>query len=204
MTELLVATTNRGKLAEIATFLRPYPLEVIPLESLRGRPEVVEDGATFEENALKKARTLARHSGLVTLADDSGLEVDALGGAPGVHSARYGGANTTDQRNNEKLLAALRDVPEPARGARFVCVLALCAPSTDGIQEWTVRGTCEGRISFDVKGENGFGYDPLFFFPPLGRTFGELTPAVKASVSHRGEALKRLEPILRALLRPEP
>lgn len=204
MTELLVATTNRWKLAEIETFLKPYSVEIVSLESLHAWPEVVEDGASFEENALKKARILAQHSGLLTLADDSGLEVDALGGAPGVHSARYGGANTTDQRNNEKLLAALRDIPEAERSARFVCVLALCAPGPGGMEEWTVRGTCEGRISFDVKGENGFGYDPLFFYPPLGKTFGELTPAVKASVSHRGEALRRLEPIIRDLLRLKP
>lgn len=196
MVELLVGTTNPGKFAEVQVFLKILPIRVIPLISLSNYPEVVEDGTTFEENALKKGRTLAEYSGYLTLADDSGLEVDALNGAPGVYSARYGGEEGNDRKNNEKLLQALKDVPEEKRSARFVCVLALCAPKANGMKEWTVRECCEGRIAFNLKGENGFGYDPLFFYPPFGKTFGEIERETKATVSHRGKALKKLAEIL--------
>lgn len=196
MVELLVGTTNPGKFAEVQAFLKILPIKVIPLTSLSNYPELVEDGTTFEENALKKARTLAEYSGYLTLADDSGLEVDALNGAPGVYSARYCGEEGNDQKNNKKLLQALKDVPEEKRSARFVCVLALCAPNSKGVKEWTVREQCEGRIAFALKGENGFGYDPLFFYPPFGKTFGEIERETKATVSHRGKALKKLAELL--------
>lgn len=188
--ELLIATTNPGKRAEIESILKRYSLRIISLNDLSSYPTVVEDGVTFEENALKKARTLAEFSGRVTLADDSGLEVDALGGAPGIHSARYGGEEAEDIRNNQKLLRALAGVPEEKRTARFVCVLALCAPPALGGGEWLFRGECAGRIAFAPRGENGFGYDPLFFYPPLNRTFAELDREAKSRVSHRGRALK--------------
>lgn len=188
--ELLIATTNPGKRAEIESILKRYSLWIISLNDLSSYPTVVEDGVTFEENALKKARTLAEFSGRVTLADDSGLEVDALGGAPGIHSARYGGEEAEDIRNNQKLLRALAGVPEEKRTARFVCVLALCAPPALGGGEWLFRGECAGRIAFAPRGENGFGYDPLFFYPPLNRTFAELDREAKSRVSHRGRALK--------------
>jgi XTP/dITP diphosphohydrolase len=187
---LLIATTNSGKRAEIESILKRYSLWIISLNDLSSYPTVVEDGVTFEENALKKARTLAEFSGRVTLADDSGLEVDALGGAPGIHSARYGGEEAEDMRNNQKLLRALAGVPEEKRTARFVCVLALCAPPAFGGGEWLFRGECAGRIAFAPRGENGFGYDPLFFYPPLNRTFAELDREAKSRVSHRGRALK--------------
>jgi XTP/dITP diphosphohydrolase len=161
---------------------------------------VVEDGATFEENALKKARTLAETSGLLTLADDSGLEVDALDGAPGIYSARYAGEEGNDQKNNDKLLDELRHVPEPQRTARFVCALALCASRDGAMKDWMVRDSCEGRIAYAPKGRNGFGYDPLFFYPPLGKTFGEIDRATKATVSHRGKALKKLAELLPAVV----
>ncbi|MBM4262267.1 MAG: XTP/dITP diphosphatase [Deltaproteobacteria bacterium] len=200
MTELLIATTNQGKFAEVQAYLSKLPLQIISLKSLASYPNVVEDGATFEANALKKARTLADFSGLLTLADDSGLEVDALGGAPGIYSARYAGPEFDDDENNRKLLHELRGVPEKRRTARFVCALALCAPRNRGMADWTVRQSCEGRIAFAPKGAHGFGYDPLFFFAPFGETFGEIERELKATVSHRGKALQKLAEALPSLL----
>ena len=200
MIKLLVATTNPGKFAEVKDFLRQLPLEVLSLSDLATWPKIIEDGATFEENALKKARALAEYSGYLTLADDSGLEVDALNGAPGIYSARYCGEEGNDKKNNEKLMHELREISEEKRTGRFVCALALCAPKSHGMKEWTVRDSCEGRISFELKGENGFGYDPLFFYPPLGKTFGEIDRAFKATVSHRGKALKKLAEMLPLLV----
>jgi XTP/dITP diphosphohydrolase len=194
--ELLVATTNEGKFAEVQAFLKNLPLTILTLESFGSWPAVAEDGTTFEENALKKARTLAEYSGMLTLADDSGLEVDALNGAPGIYSARYAGEEGNDEKNNEKLLGELQGVTEGKRSARFVCALALCAPESRRMKEWTVRESCEGRIAFERRGENGFGYDPLFFYPPFGKTFGEIDRETKATVSHRGKALKKLAEIL--------
>jgi XTP/dITP diphosphohydrolase len=197
--ELLIATTNLGKLAEVEAVLKHFTIEIVSLKDLDGPPTVVEDGKTFEDNALKKARTLAAFSGRVTLADDSGLEVAALGGAPGVHSARYSGQDADDARNNEKLLRALAAVPEEKRGARFVCVLALCVPPTLGVGEWLFRAECAGRIAFAPRGENGFGYDPLFFYPQLNRTFAELDRGTKGEVSHRGRALRKFTEALASL-----
>lgn len=198
--KLLVGTTNPGKLAEIRAQLGKMPIRVVPLGDLAAWPEVPEDGKTFEENALKKARTLADFAGMPTLADDSGLEVDALGGAPGIRSARYSGEEANDARNNEKLLQALAGVPQEKRVARFVCVLALCLPDSRKRREWLFRGECEGRIAFTPKGENGFGYDPVFFYPPFGKTFGEVDRETKGRVSHRGEALRKLAEALPSLL----
>ena len=200
MTELLVATTNQGKFAEVQAFLKSLPLTILSLKSLGSWPAVVEDGATFEENALKKARVLAEYSGMLTLADDSGLEVAALDGAPGIYSARYGGEEGNDDKNNEKLLRELQGVAEEKRSARFVCALGLCAPKSRGMKEWTVRESCEGRIAFELRGQNGFGYDPLFFYPPFGKTFGEIDRETKATVSHRGKALKKLAEMLPSLV----
>ena len=200
MIKLLVATTNAGKFAEIKAFLNQLPLHIVSPRDVRDPPAIVEDGATFEANALKKAHILAEHSCLWTLADDSGLEVDALGGAPGVYSARYAGEEGNDERNNEKLLRELEGVPEERRTARFVCALALCAPKSQGQRDWTVRESCEGRIAFALKGTHGFGYDPLFFYPPFGKTFGEIDREIKATASHRGKALKRLAQALPSLV----
>jgi XTP/dITP diphosphohydrolase len=201
--ELLVGTTNPGKLAEVEGFLKALPLKVRSLASLGNYPEVVEDGLTFEENALKKARTLAEHWGYVTLADDSGLEVDALDGAPGIYSARYSGEDATDAKNNKKLLYELRDIPWENRSARFVCVLALAAPMSRSLKELTVRDSCDGMIMFAPRGQHGFGYDPLFFFAPLGKTFAELDRETKSTVSHRGKALRKLAEILPLILRQQ-
>jgi XTP/dITP diphosphohydrolase len=194
--ELLVGTTNQGKLDEVQAYLKRLPLKTLALSSLGTWPAVVEDGATYKDNAFKKAQTLAEYSGYLTLADDSGLEVDALNGAPGIYSARYCGEEGKDEKNNEKLLEELKRVPEEKRTARFVCVLALCTPKSHGAKEWTVRESCEGRIAFSPKGRNGFGYDPLFFDPQLGKTFGEIDRETKATVSHRGKALRKLAQIL--------
>jgi XTP/dITP diphosphohydrolase len=198
--DLLVATTNPGKFAEVKGFLVALPLRILSLKDLDNSPAVIEDGRTFEENALKKARTLADFSGLLTLADDSGLEVDVLNGAPGIYSARYAGADADDERNNKKLLEALAEVPPKRRTARFVCALALCAPHAQKKDDWVARESCEGRIAFEPRGDNGFGYDPLFFFPPFGKTFGEIDRQIKATVSHRGKALKRLADALPGLV----
>ena len=202
MIELLVATTNRGKLAEVMAILKEIHVNPISISDFKDPPIVIEDGASFEENALKKARTFAEHSGFYTVADDSGLEVDALNGAPGIYSARYSGEEGNDDKNNRKLLDILKHVPEEKRSARFVCALALCAPRSRGGKEWIVRGSCEGTIGFAAIGENGFGYDPLFFFPPFSKTFGEIDPQKKALVSHRGKALKKLAEILPECLDP--
>ncbi|HEX7232969.1 MAG TPA: XTP/dITP diphosphatase [Candidatus Binatia bacterium] len=198
--ELLVATTNAGKFREVSAFLKDLPLKIISLADLFDPPAVNEDGATFEENAVKKARAMAEYSGLLTLADDSGLEVDALDGAPGIYSARYAGAECDDDKNNEKLLSKLRNVSEEQRTARFVCALALCSPGSKRIPDWIVRETCEGRIAFSLRGKHGFGYDPLFFYPPMNKTFGEIQRDTKATVSHRGKALNRVAVELRDLL----
>jgi XTP/dITP diphosphohydrolase len=201
--DLLVGTTNPGKFAEVQEFLESLAIRVISLPSLEDRPTIVENGATYEENALKKARILAQFSGFLTLADDSGLEVDALGGAPGIYSARFSGKDESDLRNNQKLLDKLIGVPEARRTARFVCVLALCAPKSEGAKEWIIREECEGRIALAPKGTNGFGYDPLFFYPPFGKTFAEIDRQTKATVSHRGKALKRLVAMLPSLVARE-
>ncbi len=190
--DILIGTTNAGKLREVTTVLANLPLQFISLASFTTWPKVVEDGKSFEENALKKARTLADFSGYVTLADDSGLEVNVLGGAPGVYSARYGGEEGNDDKNNELLLRELAGVPQDKRDARFVCVIALCVPQALGGREWLFRGECEGRIAFALKGERGFGYDPLFIYSPMGLTFAELDPETKNQVSHRGKALRKL------------
>jgi XTP/dITP diphosphohydrolase len=199
MIKLLVATTNKAKFAEIEACLEKLPLKILSLQSLGCWPRVVEDGASFEENALKKAKTLAEYSGLLTIADDSGLEVDALNGAPGIYSSRYCGEEGNDEKNNQKLLNELRGVVEEKRTARFVCALTVCDPRSPGLKHRTIRESCEGRIALTPKGRNGFGYDPLFFYPPFGRTFGETDRETKASVSHRGKASRKLAEILPSL-----
>jgi XTP/dITP diphosphohydrolase len=184
---LVIATRNRGKSTEIKRVLKDFPVLVKDLNDFGPIPEPVEDGGTFEENAYKKASLTAKVLGLPALADDSGLEVHALGGAPGVHSARYAGAGATDAANNSKLLSALRGVED--RRARFCCVLSLAVPSGAAL---TYEAFCEGLIVDSPRGENGFGYDPLFLCPTLGKTFAEMSGEEKLSVSHRGRALNEL------------
>jgi XTP/dITP diphosphohydrolase len=192
---LLIATQNKKKLAELRALLTPLGVELVTPADLGGLPEVVEDQATFAGNAAKKAASAARARSLWTLADDSGLEVTALGGAPGVLSARYAGEPCDDGRNNAKLLAALAGVPDARRGARFVCALALARP--DGTLALQVEGTARGQILHAPRGDGDFGYDPLFLFTEpgfaqTGRSFAELDGAEKSAVSHRGRALREL------------
>jgi len=200
--KLLVATRSAGKAREIRSLLAGLPFEVLFPEDrlLERRPEEddLEHGGTYAENAVLKARYFAERGGLATVADDSGIEVDALGGEPGVHSARWAGAGARDAdqdaRNNAKLVAALRDVPEERRTARYRCVVAYL-DRVDGTPE-IVEATCEGRVALEPRGSGGFGYDPYFFSPELGMTFGEAAPAAKARVSHRGRAFRALAEML--------
>ena len=187
--KILIATTNSAKVAEYRRLLAGIPLELTTpvLEKVTHHPE--ETGSTFEENALLKARFYSGATGLVALADDSGLEVDALGGSPGVRSARFGGADATDQDRNRLVLTELEGVPQAQRSARFRCVIALAWPN--GRQE-TFDGTCEGYIASQPGGDAGFGYDPIFYFPELGKTFGEVGPDVKNQHSHRGKAARKV------------
>lgn len=184
-----VATKNEGKKKELLRILAPLGIEVISEKDLE-KPlgDVIEDGKTFEENALIKARYAAAQTNLPSVADDSGLCVDAIGGEPGIYTARYAGEPTDNAKNNAKLLSVLKDVPMEKRTARFVSAVACVFP--DG-REFTVRGECEGKIAFELKGDKGFGYDPLFI-SELG-CFGEISDEQKDSISHRGRALLKLK-----------
>lgn len=197
--KLLVATTNQGKLLELRQLLGPLDLEVLGLEQLDHPPAVEEDGATFKDNAMKKALSLARFCGFLTLADDSGLCVDALDGAPGVISARYAGENADDRANNARLIKELRQIPLTRRRARFHCCIALAWP--DG-RCYTVEGQVDGFIIDEERGTNGFGYDPLFLVPEYGKTMAELPAETKNRISHRGRALKQLLPLIEELIQP--
>jgi XTP/dITP diphosphohydrolase len=191
--EIVIASRNKGKIREIRRIYIGLPITFLEIADL---PEVVEDGKDYSENARKKASAIARHTGKWALADDSGLEVDALGGAPGVHSARWSGGD--DEANNDKLLAELRDVPAPARTARYRAVIVVAAPDGRWIAE--ADGSCEGLIGFERRGTGGFGYDPLFVVPQFGSSMAELSAETKDGLSHRGQALRRFrEPLTRAL-----
>ncbi len=190
--ELVIATTNKGKLKEINTLLGGLGIQIKSLADFPGCPEVVEDGETFRENALKKALAIAEYTGKPALADDSGLQVDALGGAPGVYSARFSGKNADDLKNNRKLLRLLSDTEDSGRGAQFVCVLALAWPKGSGHRPKLFKGIVRGRITRKMSGPGGFGYDPLFYYTKAGQTFAEMGPDEKNKVSHRGRALQKL------------
>jgi len=202
-----VATHSAHKLAELRELLHLERGELVSLGDLGIDDDPAETGETFETNARIKARFGARRTGLPTIADDSGLEVNALDGAPGVRTRRYAGPNATDAANNAKLLAALDGLPPERRGARYVCVLALAVPGPvagprDAVPIRTVRGTTRGRISTEPRGDGGFGYDPIFepeAEPPGGMTFGQWSAAEKNAISHRGRAARRMVPILREL-----
>jgi XTP/dITP diphosphohydrolase len=193
--EIVLASANPAKAQELARLLEGLPVRVRRPADVGGLPPVVEDGATFAANAEKKAVTAARASRRWALADDSGLCVDALGGEPGVRSARYAGEGADDARNNAALLRALAGASD--RSARFVCSIALADPS--GEVRFRAEGSVEGKILEEPRGSGGFGYDPLFFHPPLGRTFAELPPREKDAVSHRGRALRALRAHLERL-----
>lgn len=207
---LVVATTNRGKLDELRALLAELPVEVEALsDRLRDPPRTIEDGATFAENAVKKARAASDATGMLALADDSGLEVDALGGRPGVHSARFAHERASDAENNAAVLAALEELTDPiAAGgenpglrARFRCVLALIDPFTGDGEPRIVEGVCEGTIARTPRGSGGFGYDPVFVVSGTNRTMAELDPEEKRRISHRARAVAALRPILQEALR---
>ena len=198
--KVVLATRNAGKVRELADGLRAFGLEVLGLEAFPGMEEVEETGASFEENALLKACAVARYTGCLAVADDSGLEADALDGAPGIYSAHYSdmqplppelenAALSKDERNNMTLLLALATVPDEKRTGRFVCAMSACKPDGSSI---VLRAAWEGRILREPRGTQGFGYDPLFFDPELGRTAAELAMEEKNTHSHRGKALKKL------------
>jgi len=190
---VVIATLNPGKVRELAHLLGDLPIELVSLADIRGATLPPETGTIYAENALIKARAARRLTGHAALADDSGLEVDALGGAPGFHSARFGGPGLDDRGRASLLLERLRAVPAGRRAARFRCVIAL-VDERGG--ERTVEGLAEGEIAPAPRGAGGFGYDPVFFFPPLGRTFGELTDLEKERVSHRALAARAARPLL--------
>jgi XTP/dITP diphosphohydrolase len=194
--KIVIATRNPGKVREISDLVQELPVKFLSLEDLEARIDVVEDGETFEENALKKAKETAQATGLPALADDSGLCVDALGGRPGVLSARYGGDGASDSEKCEQILAEMARVRPPKRSARFVCVLVLSFP---GGREEVFRGVCEGAITDEQRGAGGFGYDPIFYYGPAKCTFGEMARDEKNRVSHRGGALRQLAEYLKAL-----
>jgi XTP/dITP diphosphohydrolase len=193
----LLATSNQGKLREVREIAGDQLGELLDLSAFPALGELPEDHDTFEGNARQKAWTAAQKTGLPCLADDSGLAVDALGGAPGVYSARYAGGHGDSAANRQKLLAALEGVPREQRGARFVCVLVLADPR-DGT-EIVVRGECEGEIGTEEKGSGGFGYDPLFVVPDVGRTMAEISAEEKHARSHRGRAFAELRKKILAL-----
>lgn len=195
--KLLIGTTNAGKFREFQRLLEGLGIELVSLRDLPGAPEVEEDADTYAGNARKKAETLARWSGLTTLADDSGLEVDALNGDPGVWSARYAGPQHDDAANRAKMLRALQGVAETERAARFKCVIVV-ARADGALLEAT--GVCEGRITTEERGTNGFGYDSLFFYEPAGCTLAELEDEAKGDISHRGHAATALRDRLAAFL----
>jgi len=198
--KLLVATHNPGKVQEYRELLSELPADLVFPAELGLDIRVVESGDSFEENAVLKARAFSQASGFLTLADDSGLEVDALGGAPGVRTARYAGHGASDADRYQLLLHNLEGVPWEARTARFRCVVALATP--DG-QLHTAEGRCEGVIALAPSGEHGFGYDPVFYMPEYGCTMAELDSAIKNRVSHRARAVQAAWPILEALLKSQ-
>jgi len=200
--ELLLATSNRGKLAELRALLADLPVEIVSLaQALPGKPQVAEDGATLRENARIKARAAGAATMLVTLAEDAGLEVDALGGRPGVRSARFSGEGATDAENNAALLKALEEVEDDQRSARFRCVMVLIDPWAEAAaREHVVEGSCAGVIARAPQGGGGFGYDPLFLVDGYGRTMAELGDEEKNRVSHRAQAVAALRPVLADLI----
>jgi len=203
MRQIIFATGNMGKVREIEMIMEGAGYEIRSMKEAGIQMEIVEDGTTYEENAMIKARAVASApgaKGCIVMADDSGLEVDALGKEPGIYSARYLGEDTPYSIKNAEILRRLEGVPEAERTGRFVCAIAAVLP--DG-RELTVRGTIEGRIDYEIRGEHGFGYDPIFFYPPYGKTTAELSEEEKNQVSHRGKALRMMREKLEELLGAE-
>ena len=197
MKEVIIATKNAGKAKEFEHIFSQYQITVKSLLDFEEIEDIVEDGETFEENALIKARAIAKQFNQVVIADDSGLEVDALHGRPGVYSARYAGEGRDDQANIKKVLSELEGIPTEQRGARFVCALALVTPEGE---ESVVRGTCEGQILTECLGSEGFGYDPIFYLPELEKTMAQIPKHQKNVLSHRADAFAKLQTILMNLV----
>lgn len=191
--DVLIATKNKGKVKEFAHMFSYLNINFKSLVDIDDQSEVDEDGTTFEMNAIKKATFYCEKYNLPVLGDDSGLEVDALNGEPGIYSARYAGVHGDDEANNQKLLSNLQNIEKSKRTARFVCALALKLPNQDSV---VVRGELEGLINDQMIGDNGFGYDPLFYLPELEKTAAQLTKAEKSKISHRGQAMRKIAPIL--------
>jgi len=190
MKRIVLASSNPGKVREINQLLAGLSIEVVP-QSQFGVPDIEETGLSFIENALLKARNAAQHTGLPAIADDSGIEVDALNGAPGIYSARYAGVGASDQQNLDKLLEELKDVPQNLRSARFQCLMVYLRHAADPTP-LICQGTWNGRILFEAQGINGFGYDPVFYVPTHDCSSAQLPPEVKNAISHRGQALRKL------------
>ena len=193
--KIILATRNRHKLSEIREILNDLGIEILGLDEFPDAPKVIEDGATFEENAIKKAVEIFNHTGIPTIADDSGLEVDALNGAPGVLSARYAGEGASYEDNNRKLLKALDGISLEKRTAKFKCVIAY----VDDVHRKIFEGVTRGKIIFEMRGKNGFGYDPLFLPDGFNLTYAEMTPEMKNKISHRAKALEKLKRFLKEL-----
>ena len=191
--KLIFATGNENKMREIREILDGKGYEILSMKEAGIDIDVVEDGKTFSENALIKARAICKASGELVLADDSGLEIDALGGEPGIYSARYMGHDTSYVEKNNNLISRLEGVPDEKRTARFVCAMAAVFPNG---REEVVVGTMEGRIGYEIVGENGFGYDPIFYLPEYGKTSAEISPEEKNAISHRGKALRAIAELL--------
>jgi len=191
--EIIVATKNRGKIREIRRALKGLGLRIYSLNDFSNVPKIEEDRKSFTENALKKARFYSKYFGKLTIADDSGLEVDIMKGLPGIYSARYAGQGAPDRENNQKLLREIEGIRISKRGASFKCIMAMVSPNG---REAVVEGSCRGRIGFREVGKRGFGYDPLFIIPQYGKTMAQLTLEEKNRISHRGKALRKLRKIM--------
>ena len=193
MRRLIFATGNEHKMVEIREILGELPVEILSMNDVGIKADIVENGSTFEENALIKAKEVCKLAGEMVLADDSGLEIDYLNGEPGIYSARYMGEDTSYRIKNQNLIDRLEGVPEEKRTARFVCAIAAAFP--DG-RSFVVRGTIEGIIGYEERGTNGFGYDPIFYLPERGVSTAEIPPEEKNSISHRGNALRKMKELL--------
>ena len=196
MDKIVFATTNEGKVKEIKEILAGFPIEVVSMKEMNITADIEENGVTFEENSLIKARKVSKLTGLPAMADDSGLEVDYLNGEPGIYSARYLGRDTDYNYKNNYIIEKLKNVKDEERSARFVCVISLVLP--DG-REFIKKGVLEGRIAYEIKGENGFGYDPVFYLPEYGMSSAELSGEEKNKISHRGKALGAMKELISGL-----
>ncbi len=190
MKKVIVATKNKGKAKDFEALFHPYGFSVLTLDDVADDMDIEETGETFQENAILKAEALSQRLNMFVIADDSGLIIDALNGAPGVYSARYAGESKSDDANMDKVLEELSNIDEPDRTARFYCAIALAGPD---FETKTIYGTCEGVIAKEKKGTNGFGYDPIFYVPQFGKMMAELSAEEKGSISHRGNAIKKIQ-----------